>query len=403
MLYNRRFAAVASLLALGIAARPAVAQQTYPQTLYWGAGLIDIPVAWVSPVSGDFAANFGAQTFRGARGSPQIAVLNGLNTNGAISASFFGRAEIGLAIYSDNPEWGLFGQGLLLNEETFRPRHGLAHWIPSVAVGIRNVGPYDHVDRFTIGYELLPGTPADPDKRHVADSLHRGFSTDNTVYGVATKSFSLSELNSGWGKSTTISLTAGYGNGLFKDDGGLGDLYARHSWNGAFGGVKVDLHPTERSTLSFMAENNSWDYNLGANYDWRGIRIGAYWMEVGAGKADSTTEIGSLYNYDKFAFTLGWQSNVFALLRGNFLQDRVTQLEHEREQLVAEIAARQQRIAALELEINRYQAQNILDLEERRAAAEAELKAEREALQRLEERLRRLEQTQPPPQQTPPR
>jgi hypothetical protein len=48
------------------------------------------------------------------------------------------------------------------------------------------------------------------------------------------------------------------------------------------------------------------------------------------------------------------------------------------------------------LEIERYRAQNVLDLEQRRTQAEQALKAEREALRRIEERLRRLEQSIPP-------
>jgi hypothetical protein len=394
---TRAGAATALLIGFAAIGRTASAQQTYPQTLYWGAGLIDIPVAWVSPVTGDFALNMSGKTFHGAKASPQLSVLNGLNTNGALSVSLAGRAEVGLSIYSDNPEWGFFGQGLLLNEETFRPKQGLAHWVPSVAVGLRNVGPYDHIDRFTIGYELRPGPSG---LQHQADSAHLGFQTGTTVYGVATKSFALSELNSGWGK-TNISLSVGYGNGLFKDDGGYGALYSKHSWGGAFGGVKVDFHPSPSSTFSLMGENNAWDYNLGAAYEWRGIRLGAYWTEIGGGNADSTSELGKIYNYSKFAFTLGWQSNVLALVRGDFLRNRVSELERERESLIAEIAARQQRIAALELEINRYQAQNLLDLEQRRAQAEQALREEREALQRLQERLRRLEQNVPPSQENP--
>ena len=120
---------------------------------------------------------------------------------------------------------------------------------------MRNIGPYDHIDRFTVGYNLFPGTVANPGKQHLVDSLHQNFSTGNTVYGVATKSFALNELNPGWG-NTTVSLTFGYGNGLFKNDGGLGAAYASNSWSGAFGGVKVDLYPSKSSTLSFMAENN---------------------------------------------------------------------------------------------------------------------------------------------------
>jgi hypothetical protein len=391
---------VAAAAAVG-APRAASAQETYPQTLYWGAGLIDIPVAWVSPVSGDFSLNFSGKTFHGAKASPNISALNGLNTNGAVSFSFARRLEVGVSIYSDNPEWGLFGQGLLVNEENFRPRSGLVHWIPSIAVGLRNVGPYDHIDRFTAGYALFPGSVATPGKQHEVDSLHQGFKTGNTVYGVATKSFALEELSPGWGR-TTVSLSFGYGNGLFKNDGGLGAAYAANSWGGAFGGLKVDLYPSAHSTLSFIAENNAWDYNVGAAYEWHGVRAGAYWTELGASRADTTSAASKVYGYSKFAFTLGWQNNVLALIRGHSLERRVAELERQRQDLTAQITARQQRISSLELEIDRYQAQNLLELEQRRAQAEQELRTEREALQRLEERLRRLEQDAPP-SQSPPR
>ncbi|MEO6211830.1 MAG: hypothetical protein ABIQ10_17105 [Gemmatimonadaceae bacterium] len=390
-----RIALLLALPAAVVLPGVAKAQETYPQTMYWGAGLIDIPVAYVSSVTGDFALNFSGKTFHGAKASPGFAVLDGLNTNGSLSFSFFGRLETGISIYSDNPEWGLFAQGLLLNEENFRPKSGLVRWVPSIAVGMRNIGPYDHIDRFTIGYDLYPGTVATPGKQHLVDSLHQNFKTGNTVYGVATKSFALSELNPGWGK-TTVSLTVGYGNGLFKNDGGLGSAYAANSWNGAFGGVKVDLFPTAHSTLSFMAENNSWDYNVGAAYEWHGLRAGAYWTELGASRADTSSAASKLYGFSKFSFTLGWQNNVLALLRGHSLERRVAELERQRQLLTTEITARQQRIASLELEINRYQAQNLLELEQRRATAETELRSEREALQRLEERLHKLEQDAPP-------
>ena len=40
------------------------AQQEFPQTLYWGSGLIDIPVAWAPPVTGDFAIGYSGKRFR---------------------------------------------------------------------------------------------------------------------------------------------------------------------------------------------------------------------------------------------------------------------------------------------------------------------------------------------------
>ncbi len=374
-------------------APPARAQQSYPQTLYWGSGLVDIPVAWVSPVSGDFSLGMSGKTIEGSKVSSGFDFGNGLNANAALSFSFLGRAEVGLSFYSDNPEWGFFGRALLLDEETFRGREGLAGWVPSIAVGLRNVGPYSKIDRFGLGYRMVPGTSADPSRQHEADPLHQNFSTGETVYGVATKSFLLSDLGESM-PHIGLSFSLGYGNGLFEDDGGMGDAYAKHSTGGLFGGVKMDVFPSSQSVLSFMAENNAWDYNLGLALDYRGIQAGMYWTEVGSGS--SSDAVLKPYNYNKFAFSVGWRSNALALLRGNVLQDRVAELERERETLQAELNTRQTRVASLQLEIERYRAQNVLDLEQRRAQAEQALQAEREALRRIEERLRRLEQSIPP-------
>jgi hypothetical protein len=398
----RRRVVTAATIGLGALASPLAAQQTYPQTLYWGAGLVDIPVAWVAPLSGDFALNYSVKTFeKGDQTVTKINYNDQLNSQLTFSLSVFGRVEAGVAFYSSNPEYGFFGQALVLNEEQFRGRPG-GWFIPSIAFGVRGIGPYDQIDRFGIGYSLLPPNPGSPNYRHVADSIHEEFDVTPTVYGVGTKSFSLADIRSGW-PDVNLSVSIGYGNGLFSDDGELGDAYAKNSTGGLFGGLKVDFTPTPNTVLSLMAENNAWDYNVGASLDWRGMRAGLYWTELGAGAARSPSNTSSetaaraLYNYSKFAFTLGRQSNIFALLKGDFLRTRVTQLERQREALLAEIQTRQQRIAALELEINRYEAQNLLELEQRRAAAEAELRAEREALQRLEERLRRIEERPTPP------
>ena len=401
MLMFRRSVATAALAA-AVTAGAASAQQTYPQTIYWGAGLIDIPVAWAAPLTGDFAINYSGKTFERDPGAPKINYSDRLNSQLTFAAYFFGRVEIGIAAYSSNPEYGWFGQALLLNEESLRTRGGAFAWIPSIAVGIRNVGPYDQIDRFGVGYRLLPPTNTNPNYQHVPDSLHLGFDTDESFYGVATKSFSLADLRPNW-PDVNLSFSLGFGNGLFEDDGGLGARYASHETGGLFGGVKLGFAPTPNATVSVMLENNAWDYNAGASVEYRGLRAGLYFTELGTGGPEPTsTEEGAvLYNYSKVAFTLGWQSNVFALLRGDFLRGRVAELERRREALLAEIQTRQQRIASLELEINRYEAQNLLELEQRRAEAERQLREEREALQRLEERLRRIEQQQRPPANPP--
>lgn len=378
------------------------AQQVYPPTLYWGSGLIDIPVAWVAPVSGDFAVNYGGKAVRTDPFEPTIDWSDHVNSQLTVSLAWWGRLDVGYAAYSSNPEYGFFARALLLREEDFAL--GSARWyVPSIAVGMRNIGDYEHIDRFGIGYVLLPGP--DNNMRHIADSLHQDFNTANTVYGVATKGWSLRELRSSW-PDMDVSLSLGYGNGLFKDDGGLGDQYSKFSTGGLFYGAKVDFNAAPHTLVTLMAENNAWDFNVGASVSYRGVRAGLYVTELGTGGSASRPEAPAsfIYNYQKISFALGWQSNIFALLHGDFLQGRTAALERQRQLLLAEISRRQQRIAQLELEINRYEAQNLLELEQRRNAAELQLREERSALNRLEERLRRIEQqVTPTPSSRPPR
>ncbi|MFL5575610.1 MAG: hypothetical protein ACJ79S_06560 [Gemmatimonadaceae bacterium] len=399
-----RIAAAALVVSLATV-RAAGAQQEYPATLYWDSGLIDIPVAWVSPITGDFAVNYSGKRFE--NDPDNVAKLNyndRLNSQLTFSVAFAGRAEVGIAAFSSNPEEGGFARGLLLREQDFRNR-GAARWlVPSVALGVRNIGPYGKIDRFGAGYELVAPTQANPNARHVPDSLHREFKTNNSFYAVATKGVALTDIRPTL-PDLAFSFSVGYGGGLFSDHGSIPRAqYAKNATGGLFYGVKGDFSPGPNMTLSLMAENNAWDFNVGGSLVYRGLRAGLYLTEIGAGSAKLAAErpASTFYNYQKVAFTLGWQSNIFALLKGDFLQNRVATLERARQALLAEITARQQRIAALELELNRYEAQNLLELEQRRQQAESELRQERESLRRLEERLRRIEQQQTP-QNPPPR
>jgi hypothetical protein len=385
-------------LALGIAPlTTAAAQQDYPQTLYWGSGLIDIPVAWVSPLGGDFALNYSAKRFRVDPVVTKINYDDRMNSQFTLSGAALGRLEGGVAFYSSNPEYGFFIRGVLVSEEDLKLRGGALEWFPALAVGMRNLGKYSHIDRFGVGYALLPPTPEDPDSRHEPDSLHLGFDTAPTLYVVATKSMVLNQFH-GMG----LSLTLGAGNGLFSDDGGLGASYAKNATGGFFYGAMAEFPVTPDFRVNVMAENNAWDFNLGASAVWRGLRAGFYVTELGAGSSENASSglaPERYYNYRKIAFTLGWQSNVLALVQGDFLQKRADRLAHEREQLLADINDRQRRVAALQSELDRYEAQNLLELEQRRAAVETQLRQEKDTLRRLEDRLKRLEQqrgVQPP-------
>jgi hypothetical protein len=399
-----RVTAGAVLWCAALGAMPASAalaqQQEFPQTLYWGSGLIDIPVAWAPPLTGDFALSYSGKRFRADPVTTKLNYDDRLNSQLTLSAALFGRLEGGVAFYSSNPEYGFFVRGVLVREEDLASRGGALAWLPAVAVGARNLGKYSHIDRFGAGYQLLPPTPEDPDSRHVADSLHLGFDTAPTLYAVATKSLSLNELRDTW-PDIGLSFTLGAGNGLFSEDGGLDAAYAKNATGGLFYGATMDFAATPDLRFTLLAENNAWDFNVGAAASYRGIRAGVYVTELGAGSSSSSagTTSQAFYNYRKVAFTLGWQSNVLALIRGDFLQKRADRLAREREQLLADISVRQRRVAALELELDRYEAQNLLELEQRRAAAEVQLRNEREALRRLEDRLKRVEQqrgTQPP-------
>ena len=170
-----------SLAALLAYATPVAAQQEFPQTLYWGTGLVDIPVAWVAPLSGDFNLNYMAKRFREDPGQTKLNTSDRFNSQLAFSVALFGRVETGVAFFSRNPEYGFFGRVLVVREEDLEPKGGLLRWLPSVAVGARNIGRFGNADRFGVGHLLLPPAEGDPNARHVPDSLHQNFSTSGTL------------------------------------------------------------------------------------------------------------------------------------------------------------------------------------------------------------------------------
>ncbi len=126
---------------------------------------------------------------------------------------------------------------------------------------------------------------------------------------------------------------------------------------------------------------------------YRGLRAGVAVTELGAGnpKFAAGDPASALYRYTKLNFFLGWESNFLGLLHGNLLENRVAVLKKQRDELLAEIGEHQLRIAQLQGEIHRYEAQNLLELEERRAQAQTQLETETDALHHLEERLHRIE------------
>lgn len=391
-----------AVIGLVLIAGTARAQEEFGQTRFWGSGLIDIPTAWVEQVTGDFSLNYSGSSYQTSSQIPRY--NSSLNSKLSLNTSLFSRLQLGVSLLSTNPEQSFYGQLVALREQD--TKGSALAFLPSLAIGVRNVGPYSRIDRFGLGYsnEINPKGGTAPVIR--ADSTHQSFSTGNTVYGVATKNVSLQEIKASW-PDVNVSATIGYGNGLFKDHGTLPTkYYAADATGGLFYGIATSWRPTTNTLISIMGENNAWDFNAGASIDWRGIRAGIDVIDLGGGsqKLNAAIPATALYHYTKFAFTLGWHSNVFALLNGKFLEDRAAVLRKERDGLLADISKRQTRIAELQGLVKQYEAQNLLELEQRRAAAQTELQQETEALRRLEDRLKRIEAQQgsspPPPPQT---
>jgi hypothetical protein len=378
-------AAAAALLAASAASAQEVATQRrdpYPGTLQFGTGLINIPVAWVSPASADAWVTSSGKYIAHYEPVDAMNFVSKWNTNLSIDTHWLGRFSVGVAAYSQNPEWGFFGQVLLIRDNQFA-------FLPGVAIGVRNLGRYKHEDRLLVGHDLVLRS----DSAAYDDSTAvgwEGFSTSPTVYGVATKEF-----NAG---TVSGSFTLGYGNGIFSDDGGLDSNYNMKGQiaEGLFLGGRVSLHPTLNTTLTLLAENDGWDWNAGVVGDWRGIYLGFYATELEEGSRDpAKCAYCRIYNYLKMNVSLGYSGNIIDISRGILLRTRITELTREQQRLRNEIGQRERRIRGLETALARAQAGELAEIAKRREALEQQIQEEREQIRRAQEQLERL-QGRPP-------
>jgi hypothetical protein len=389
--------AVASL----VAASPSVggAQRTlvepYPQTLQFGAGYINVPAAWVSRRTADSWLTLSAKDLPSFGEPSKNSLASRLNSNLALDTHWGGRVSLGASLYSQNPEWGAFGQALLI-------RDGDLGFLPAIAIGARNVGPQDHEDRFLIGHDIALDSSGSYDE--IVVERYENFETSPTLYAVATKEIPLSPYSEGG--RTSMSLSVGYGNGLFRDDGGLGDQYNNSGTiaRGLFLAGRLVMHPSANSAVTFMAENDGWDWNAGIVADWRGVTVGIYGSELEAGRRKGEAEGFNVYNYTKLNLAIGYMGNVRDISRGVVLRSRITELSREQRRLRAEVASRERRIRSLEGQLVEAREGEIAQLERRRIQLETEVQAEREAIRRATERLKQLEQggTPRPAQPQPP-
>src|SRR5574340_435769 len=97
-------ALIAGAFGLAVIALPTLpAQQQgdrlYPATLNFGTGLIDIPVAWVSPANGDIWVSVGGRHIPyNLAGQPGLNFASQWNTNLAVDTHWAGRVSVGLSL-----------------------------------------------------------------------------------------------------------------------------------------------------------------------------------------------------------------------------------------------------------------------------------------------------------------
>lgn len=388
---RRETATLTCALATALFSARAGAQQLdpYHQTLYFGTGLVNIPVAWVSPRSYDAFFNISGKHLPSFPDPGKQSFASLWNTNVALDVHLFGRLSVGAVAYDQNPDYGFFAQALLLPDRIGSP-------LPSVAVGARNIGGGKHQDRFFIAHDIGFNNN---DYEKIIDPRYAGFSTSPSIYGVVSKQFALTPLT-GRLQGSQMSVTVGYGDGVFREDGGLGSAYNRRGTivEGLFFGTRFTTHPSLNSVLDFMVENDGFDFNLGAVYDWRGLTLGLYATELEEGGRNNSGFY--VYNYTKFNAAIGYSGNIVDISRGVLLRSRITELTREQQRLTAEIEQRGRRIRGLEVALRRAQAGELAGMAQRRADLERTIQEEREAIRRAEERLRGIQQGQPTPPST---
>lgn len=300
---DRRAPGRAALLARGLVLATAVLSASpgpgraqgppFSHTLRWGTGYVDVPAAAVLPSLG-FRA--GVSAFRIPAGpAPRVDGEGRIAGTGrreasvhedvTLSLGLWNRVELGTSLQAFNDEErggdlvGFFGRVLLLDpgETGF-----------GLATGARYLGgpSYPLVDAATprLGYPDLrlreryaanPGFPEDP------SNPLPGVDAEWSLYGVS--SLFLPGVEAGWLPENTVSLTLGWGTGLFREGGEL-PWYAEGSWDGWFGAAGVDFRLGDASTASVAVEWAGLDANLGAQMAWGGLRAGIHLLGLNHGE-----------------------------------------------------------------------------------------------------------------------
>ena len=98
-----------------------------------------------------------------------------------------------------------------------------------------------------------------------------------------------------------------------------------------------------------------------------------------------------MYNYRKVDIALGYSGNLHDVINGHVLRTQITQLQREEQALRADISHRQKYIAQLQTRLTQLQQGEFGDVAKQRQELERELQAERDAIERANERLKQLQ------------
>ncbi len=274
---SRAAEATGALLASGallFAVANGVAQApTMPSTQRYGTGLLDIPVSSVLPhlayratVSGfwvglDRSVELGPYGDEVGFGGP----VREFHTDGAVAVGLFDRVEVGTSLQSfggtssGGDIWGFFGR--------------LRLWEPvDQGLGLAVGATYLTSPGFGDGVKYVPGRLGFPDRR-----LARTYTGGTNLTGYAVATAYLRGFDGGPLPENDMTFSVGLGSGMFHAGGKL-DMYSAGHANGWFFGTSLHVATSERSVLTLMAEHNGFDINVGAQYDWDGIRVGAHWL-----------------------------------------------------------------------------------------------------------------------------
>lgn len=270
----RRSTALA-IACLGLLAQDA-ASQAQTSTLRYGTGLLDVPTAKVAPhlsFAGTYSG-FGISVANRlvldrsgreiAKGDPYEKWVS----DGSLTLGLFDRLEVGATIqhYDDPADGGNllggFGQALLLPAD-----RGF-----NIALGARYVSSPSFGDQYPD--EFQPNRLGYPDSRVIKNPEGRAeFSSNLSPYAVAT--FHLPGVEAGFLPEYDLSLTAGWGGGMFRAGRDL-DFYGTTGAAGLLAGAALHMSIGDGRLLHLMGEFNGFDLNSGIEIDWGGVRVGAF-------------------------------------------------------------------------------------------------------------------------------